>query len=154
MKQVHPKKTPASIAAWLPWLILLFLALALPKLIDGYVLRTFTIFYLYLVLAIGLTVIVNYAGLLNLGFIAFFGVGAYTYAVLNREFGLTFFAALPLGGIVAAMLGLIIGFPTLRVRGDYLALVTLGFGEIVQIILLNVWGPSGIPGIPPPCRQT
>ncbi len=150
MKPVQPRNTQASITAWLPWLLLLFLSLALPKVVEGYVLRTFTVFYLYLVLAIGLTVIVNYAGLLNLGFIAFFGVGAYTYAVLNREFGLPFFAALPLGAVVAALLGLVIGFPTLRVRGDYLALVTLGFGEIVRIILLNVWGPHGIPSIPPP----
>lgn len=150
MKPVQPKNTQASIRAWLPWLLLLFLCLVLPKVVEGYILRTFTVFYIYLLLAIGLTIIVNYAGLLNLGFIAFFGVGAYTYALLNREFGLPFFAALPLGGVAAAILGLVIGFPTLRVRGDYLALVTLGFGEIVRIILLNVWGPAGIPSIAPP----
>lgn len=150
MNLVQPRNIQASIRTWLPWLLLLFLSLALPKVVEGYILRTFTVFYIYLLLAIGLTVIVNYAGLLNLGFIAFFGVGAYTYAVLNREYGLPFFAALPLGAVAAAILGLVIGFPTLRVRGDYLALVTLGFGEIVRIILLNVWGPHGIPSIPPP----
>jgi len=150
MKRPQPKRTPTTIAAWLPWLLLLLLFLALPGMVEGYVLRTFTVFYLYLLLAVGLTVIVNYAGLLNLGFIAFFGVGAYTYAVLNREFGLPFFAALPLGAVAAATLGFVIGFPTLRVRGDYLALVTLGFGEIVRIILLNIWGPHGIAGISPP----
>ena len=150
MKPAQPKETRAPLTSWLPWVVLLLLAIALPKVLDSYVLRTFTVFYLYFVLAIGLTIIVNYAGLLNLGFIAFFGVGAYTYAVLNREFGLPFFAALPLGALAAAALGLVIGFPTLRVRGDYLALVTLGFGEIVRIILVNVWGPHGIPGISPP----
>jgi len=134
----------------LPWGLLGMAALLLPILADGYILRVLTVFFLYLLLAIGLTVIVNYAGLLNLGFIAFFGIGAYSYAVLNREFGLPFFAAVPVGAAAAAVIGLVIGFPTLRVRGDYLALVTLGFGEIVRIILLNVWGPHGIPGISPP----
>lgn len=150
MKAPPATTAVASYPAWLPWALVLLAGLILPVCVDGYALRTFTVFYIYLILAAGLTVIVNYAGLLNLGFIAFSGIGAYTYAVLNREFALPFFAALPLGALVAAGLGLLIGFPTLRVRGDYLALVTLGFGEIVRICLVNIWGPHGIPGIAPP----
>ena len=146
----QPASTQAGFPLWLPWASLLLTALALPFILDAYILRTFTVFYLYLILAVGLTVIVNYAGLLNLGFIAFFGVGAYSYAVLNKGFGLSFFAALPVGTLIAAGLALIIGFPTLRVRGDYLALVTLGFAEIVRTCVLNIWGPHGIPGIAPP----
>ncbi|MEM7192078.1 MAG: high-affinity branched-chain amino acid ABC transporter permease LivM, partial [Pseudomonadota bacterium] len=94
------------------------------------------------------------AGLLDLGYVAFYAVGAYTFALLATQFGLGFWACLPIAGATAALWGIILGFPVLRLRGDYLAIVTLAFGEIVRIVLLN-WtevtgGPNGIPGIPKP----
>jgi branched-chain amino acid transport system permease protein len=132
------------------WLMLILAGTLIPLFAGSYVLRAFSIFYLYLILGVGLTIVVTYAGLLDLGYIAFFAVGAYTYALLNTYTGLPFIAALPIGMLTAACFGLLLGFPTLRVRGDYLALVTLGFGEIVRVVLLNIWGPQGIAGIQPP----
>lgn len=141
---------PQSKIKRLSWSILLVLGVILPFLTDSYILRSFSVFYVYLLLAIGLSVVVTYAGLLDLGYIAFFAVGAYTYALLNKTIGLPFFAALPIGMITASAFGLLLGFPTLRVRGDYLALVTLGFGEIIRVLLVNIWGPQGMAGIDPP----
>ncbi|MCP4637382.1 MAG: branched-chain amino acid ABC transporter permease, partial [Methyloversatilis sp.] len=94
------------------------------------------------------------AGLLDLGYVAFYAVGAYSYALLATTFGLSFWACLPLAGILSAFWGVLLGFPVLRLRGDYLAIVTLAFGEIIRLILLN-WqhvtgGPNGITGIPRP----
>jgi branched-chain amino acid transport system permease protein len=108
----------------------------------------------YVCLGLGLNIVVGLAGLLDLGYIAFYGVGAYTYALLSIHYQLSFWLALPLAGGAAAVAGCIIGYPTLRMRGDYLAIVTLGFGEIVRLILNN-WmeltnGPNGILGINPP----
>lgn len=108
----------------------------------------------YVCLGLGLNIVVGLAGLLDLGYIAFYGVGAYTYALLSIHYQLSFWLALPLAGGVAAIAGCIVGYPTLRMRGDYLAIVTLGFGEIVRLILNN-WmdltnGPNGILGIKPP----
>lgn len=109
---------------------------------------------IYVVLGLGLNIIIGLGGLLHLGYAAFFAVGAYTYAMLYKYFGLTFWPALPLGAIVAVVFGLLIGFPVLRLRGDYLAIVTLGFGEIVRIVLNNMGeltgGPDGISRIPRP----
>ena len=109
---------------------------------------------LYVILALGLNIVVGIAGQLVLGYVAFYAVGAYTYAILNQLFGLGFWTCLPLGGIMAIIFGLMLGFPVLRLRGDYLAIVTLGFGEIVRLFLQN-WaditgGPRGISNIPPP----
>ncbi len=109
---------------------------------------------LYVMLALGLNIVVGIAGQLVLGYVAFYAVGAYTYALLNQFFGMGFWVCLPLGGFVAVIFGLILGFPVLRLRGDYLAIVTLGFGEIVRIFLQN-WsditgGPRGISNIPAP----
>jgi branched-chain amino acid transport system permease protein len=109
---------------------------------------------IYICLGLGLNIVVGLAGLLDLGYIAFYGVGAYTYALLSLHFGLSFWLCLPLAALLAAVAGCIIGYPTLRMRGDYLAIVTLGFGEIVRLILNN-WmqltnGPNGILGIPRP----
>ncbi len=109
---------------------------------------------LYVMLALGLNIVVGIAGQLVLGYVAFYGVGAYTYALLNQYFALGFWICLPLGGIMAVLFGLALGFPVLRLRGDYLAIVTLGFGEIVRLVLQN-WadvtgGPRGISNIPPP----
>jgi branched-chain amino acid transport system permease protein len=114
---------------------------------------------LYVLLALGLNIVVGFAGLLDLGYIAFYAVGAYTYALLaSPQFGLhlPFWAILPIGALVAALFGVLLGAPTLKLRGDYLAIVTLGFGEIVRIFLNNLSrpvnitnGPQGITGIDP-----
>jgi branched-chain amino acid transport system permease protein len=105
-------------------------------------------------LGCGLNIVVGLAGLLDLGYAAFYAVGAYSFALFAQWYGLTFWQALPTAGILAASFGVILGFPVLRLRGDYLAIVTLGFGEIIRIILLN-WapvtgGPNGVAGIPRP----
>jgi branched-chain amino acid transport system permease protein len=107
----------------------------------------------YILLAIGLNVVVGQAGLLDLGYVAFFAVGAYTMAILGKEFGWNFWVILPIGILITAVSGIILGSPTLRLRGDYLAIVTLGFGEIIRITARNtpaIGGPNGISGIPHP----
>jgi len=109
---------------------------------------------LYVMLALGLNIVVGLAGQLVLGYVAFYAVGAYTYGLLNQFFGLGFWTCLPVGGVMAVLFGLALGFPVLRLRGDYLAIVTLGFGEIVRLTLQN-WtsvtgGPRGIGDIPRP----
>jgi branched-chain amino acid transport system permease protein len=108
----------------------------------------------YVMLGWGLNVVVGLAGLLDLGYVAFYAVGAYSYALLATTFGLSFWICLPVAGILAAFWGVLLGFPVLRLRGDYLAIVTLAFGEIVRLILIN-WqsltgGPNGIASIPRP----
>ncbi len=107
---------------------------------------------IYVMLGWGLNIVVGLAGLLDLGYAAFYAVGAYSYALLSTTFGLSFWICLPLAGILAAMWGIILGFPVLRLRGDYLAIVTLAFGEIIRQVLIN-WvdltnGYAGIAGIP------
>jgi branched-chain amino acid transport system permease protein len=102
----------------------------------------------------GLNIVVGLAGLLDLGYVAFYAVGAYSYALLAQNFGLSFWICLPLAGILAAFWGVMLGFPVLRLRGDYLAIVTLAFGEIIRVVIVN-WqnftnGPNGISGIPRP----
>ncbi|XPV76662.1 MAG: high-affinity branched-chain amino acid ABC transporter permease LivM [Desulfovibrio sp.] len=109
---------------------------------------------IYVCLGLGLNIVVGLAGLLDLGYIAFYGVGAYTYALMSTQFGLSFWICLPLSALFAAIAGCFIGYPTLRMRGDYLAIVTLGFGEIVRLVINN-WmsltnGPNGILGIKAP----
>jgi branched-chain amino acid transport system permease protein len=102
----------------------------------------------------GLNIVVGLAGLLDLGYVAFFAVGAYSYALLAQYYDASFWLCLPFAGLMAASFGVLLGFPVLRLRGDYLAIVTMGFGEIIRIILLNWWwftgGPNGIGGIPRP----
>ena len=109
---------------------------------------------IYVMLGLGLNIVVGIAGLLDLGFVGFYAVGAYTYAMLNSYFGLGFWSALPIAGLFAAFFGFALGFPVLRLRGDYLAIVTLGFGEIIRILLNNfsglTGGPAGISGIDKP----
>lgn len=108
----------------------------------------------YIMMGWGLNVVVGLAGLLDLGYVAFYAVGAYSFALLAEYLHFGFWTALPLAGMLAACWGLILGFPVLRLRGDYLAIVTLAFGEIIRIILLNWYkftnGPDGISGIPKP----
>ena len=106
---------------------------------------------IYVMLAWGLNIVVGLAGLLDLGYVAFYAVGAYSYALLSSNFGLSFWILLPLAGILAGFWGVILGFPVLRLRGDYLAIVTLAFGEIIRLVLIN-WtavtqGTFGISGI-------
>lgn len=109
---------------------------------------------IYVVVGLGLNIVVGLAGLLDLGYVAFYAVGAYSYALLNHHFGIGFWLALPIGGLLGFTFGIILGFPVLRLRGDYLAIVTLGFGEIIRLILENwnafSFGPSGIANIPRP----
>jgi branched-chain amino acid transport system permease protein len=107
----------------------------------------------YVLLAIGLNVVVGMAGLLDLGYVAFYAIGGYTMAVLGTKAGLDFWLILPAAILATATSGVILGAPTLRLRGDYLAIVTLGFGEIVRIVATNtdpIGGPNGIAGIPHP----
>jgi branched-chain amino acid transport system permease protein len=109
---------------------------------------------IYVMLGLGLNIVVGLAGLLDLGYVAFYAVGAYSYALLNYHFGIGFWAALPIGAGLGAFFGILLGFPVLRLRGDYLAIVTLGFGEIMRLIMENwnafSFGPSGIANIPRP----
>lgn len=133
--------------------ILGFLTL-MPVVGDAYQINILTVALMYIVLGLGLNIVVGLAGLLDLGYVAFYAVGAYTYALLNSAFGLSFWAILPLGGFLACIFGILLGFPVLRLRGDYLAIVTLGFGEIIRLVLEN-WndfshGPSGVSGIDRP----
>jgi branched-chain amino acid transport system permease protein len=121
---------------------------------DRYVVEIAITVLIYVMLGWGLNIVVGLAGLLDLGYVAFYAVGAYSYALLSINFGWSFWLCLPLAGLLAAAFGVLLGFPVLRLRGDYLAIVTLGFGEMIRIILLN-WkdfsgGPNGISSIPRP----
>ena len=108
----------------------------------------------YVVLGLGLNIIIGLGGMLMLGYIAFYAVGAYSYALLNFHFGLNFWLALPVGAALGGVAGILVAVPTIHLRGDYLAIVTLGFGEIVRIVLENwndfSFGPRGIANIPRP----
>jgi branched-chain amino acid transport system permease protein len=121
---------------------------------NRYLLDLSILILTYIMLGWGLNIVVGLAGLLDLGYVAFYAIGAYSYALLAVNFGLSFWICLPLAGILAAFWGVLLGFPVLRLRGDYLAIVTLGFGEIIRLVLLN-WqdvtgGPNGINSIPRP----
>jgi len=113
-----------------------------------------TLVLIYIMLGLGLNIVVGFAGLLDLGFVGFYAVGAYTYALLYHWAGWGFWEALPFAGGMSALFGFLLGFPVLRLRGDYLAIVTLGFGEIIRLLLINLYtltgGPDGISGIPKP----
>lgn len=134
----------------------LIAAIALPFMpfADRYVVDTATQVLIYVLLGWGLNIVVGLAGLLDLGYVAFYAVGAYSFALLGTEFGFGFWMCLPLAGVFAASFGILLGYPVLRLRGDYLAIVTLGFGEIVRVVLVN-WvdfsgGPNGVTGVPRP----
>lgn len=125
-----------------------------PLFVSEYRVNVMITAMIYVVLGLGLNIVVGLAGLLDLGYVAFYAVGAYTYALLNYHFGIGFWLALPLGALIGALFGILLGIPVLRLRGDYLAIVTLGFGEIIRLILENwgrfSFGPSGIANIPRP----
>jgi branched-chain amino acid transport system permease protein len=167
----NARRAPRQAAAWVPpaglarfvsiaGLIVLLLyppiALALTgragaiKWIDNFGIQIM----IYIMLGWGLNIVVGLAGLLDLGYVAFYAVGAYSTALLAQNFHLSFWLCLPLAGILAAFWGILLGFPVLRLRGDYLAIVTLAFGEIIRLVLIN-WVPvtngyAGISGIPRP----
>ena len=136
--------------------VLLLAAIVLPFMpfTDRYILDIGILIITYVMLGWGLQIVVGLAGLLDLGYVAFYAVGAYSYALLAEHFGFGFWMCLPLAGIFAATWGVILGFPVLRLRGDYLAIVTLAFGEIIRVVLLN-WrdftgGSNGLSNIPRP----
>jgi len=133
---------------------LLAIVLVFPWVVDTYQANIMVLALIFVVLGLGLNITVGLAGLLDLGYVAFFLVGAYTYGVLYQFTGLGFWACLPIGGLMGALFGVLLGFPILRLRGDYLAIVTLGFGSIAKIVIEN-WeevfsGAKGIAGIPRP----
>ncbi len=133
---------------------LLAFAVVLPFISGRYGIDLGILVLTYVMLGWGLNIVVGLAGLLDLGYVAFYAVGAYSFALLAQTFGLGFWTCLPLAGLFAATWGVMLGFPVLRLRGDYLAIVTLAFGEIIRIVLLNAssitGGPNGIGGIPRP----
>lgn len=142
------------VPTWVWWLALLVFACIFPSFTGRYAQDVAINVLVYICLGLGLNIVIGLCGLLDLGYIAFYGVGAYTYALMNIHFAMPFWLCLPIAATFAAIAGSIIGYPTLRMRGDYLAIVTLGFGEIVRLILNN-WmeltnGPNGVLGIKAP----
>ncbi len=140
-----PSRIAQSLLAYASFIVFLIF---LPALLNDYYRDIMTLTGMYIVLALGLNIVVGQAGLLNLGYVAFYAIGAYTYAILSTRFGLAFWPGLLAGSFVAAVFAFIVGLPILRLRGDYFAIVTLGLGEITRIILNN-WdgltgGPNGI----------
>ena len=148
-----------GLGALVKWLVgpgMLVFALIAPILFysNRYYLDLGILVLTYVMLGWGLNIVVGLAGLLDLGYVAFYAVGAYSYALMAQHTGLSFWVCLPVAGILAAFWGVLLGFPVLRLRGDYLAIVTLAFGEIIRLVLIN-WqsftnGPNGISGIPRP----
>jgi branched-chain amino acid transport system permease protein len=128
--------------------------LAFPFIFSLYQTNIMITALIYVITGLGLNIVVGLAGLLDLGYVAFYAVGAYSYALLNYHFGLGFWVVLPIGAGLGLIFGILLGFPVLRLRGDYLAIVTLGFGEIIRLVLENwnefSFGPSGIANIPRP----
>lgn len=136
------------------WFLLFVAIVTIPFYAHDYFIDIAVLTGIYIILAQGLNVVVGFAGLLNLGFVAFYAIGAYSYALLNTKIGLGFWTAMPVSVTIATLSGFLLAIPALRLRGDYLAIVTLGFGEIVRLTLNN-WdsltkGPNGIGGISPP----
>jgi len=134
--------------------LLVLFVLLFPYITSMYQTNIMTTALMYVVLGLGLNIVVGFGGLLHLGYAAFYAVGAYTYGLLFYHFGLSFWLCLPIGALLSAIFGILLGFPILRLRGDYLAIVTLAFGEIVRLVLENwndfSFGPSGIANIPRP----
>ncbi|HLZ06526.1 MAG TPA: high-affinity branched-chain amino acid ABC transporter permease LivM [Bradyrhizobium sp.] len=136
--------------------VLLVFTLLVPVIFydQTYILDLGILVLTYVMLGWGLNIVVGLAGLLDLGYVAFYAVGAYSYALFATTFGLSFWVCLPIAGFLASLWGVMLGFPVLRLRGDYLAIVTLAFGEIIRLVIIN-WqsltnGPNGISGIPRP----
>jgi branched-chain amino acid transport system permease protein len=148
--------TPERMEAHRPMLLtaLVILALIWPFTASRGAVDVATLALIYVLLGLGLNIVVGFAGLLDLGYVAFYAVGAYAYALLAQAFGLSFWECLPVSALLAATFGCLLGFPVLRLRGDYLAIVTLGFGEIIRLLLNNLdsltGGPDGVGNIPKP----
>ncbi|CPM45657.1 high-affinity branched-chain amino acid transport system permease [Bordetella pertussis] len=147
---------PSALARGHKWLVVLLIAVSViwPFFSGRSSVDIATLVLIYVMMGLGLNIVVGFAGLLDLGFVGFYAVGAYTYALLYHWGGWSFWEALPFSGAVAALFGFVLGFPVLRLRGDYLAIVTLGFGEIIRLLLINLnmltGGPDGISGLPKP----
>ncbi len=148
---------PPGYRSRLRWIIPLLVGLAIvfPFLATKYLLTVAILGLIYVLLGLGLNIVVGLAGLLDLGYVAFYAIGAYGLALGYQYLGLGFWAMLPLGAVMAALAGALLGFPVLRMHGDYLAIVTLGFGEIIRLVLNN-WvsftgGPNGVPVPSPRC---
>lgn len=134
--------------------VLLGLAVAYPLVTSLYETSIMVSALIYVILALGLNIVIGLGGMLHLGYAAFYAIGAYTYALLNHYFGVNFWVALPLGALMSAVFGILLALPVLRLRGDYLGIVTLGFAEIIRLVLVN-WdaltlGPAGVKNIPRP----
>lgn len=153
-KFIMPAIDGSTVKQKLFLIALLVIAVAWPFMVSRGTVDIATLTMIYIILGLGLNVVVGLSGLLVLGYGGFYAIGAYTFALLNHYYGLGFWTCLPLAGLVSAAAGFLLGFPVLRLRGDYLAIVTLGFGEIVRILLLNnteiTGGPNGISQIPKP----
>ena len=143
LQSLNPKKHAPFFAISIG---LLFILPFMPE-VDRRIVDLATLVLIYVMLGWGLNIVVGLAGLLDLGYVAFYAVGAYTFALLGTVHDWSFWGSLPVAGAVAAMFGVLLGYPVLRLRGDYLAIVTLGFGEIIRVVLTN-WvefsgGPNG-----------
>ncbi len=143
-------KIPAKLYIGAIFLFLIFF----PFIANNYMIDVSITCLIYILLGLGLNIVVGLAGLLDLGYIAFYAVGAYSYSILNLHFHIPFWVCLPIGVILGAFFGCLIGYPTLKMRGDYLAIVTMGFGEIIRL-MLNNWdqltkGPNGLMGMAKP----
>jgi len=156
MAAVSVSSSSVGFPRWAAWLVIaVALALvAVTPFLPNYYIRVVNSLLIYILLGTGLNIVIGYAGLLDLGFVAFYAVGAYTYALLaSTQIGvhLPLIAILPIAALLGAITGILLGIPVLRLRGDYLAIVTLGFGEIIRILLNNLdWltnGPKGIPAL-------
>jgi branched-chain amino acid transport system permease protein len=157
-KQPFAARARQFLKTYGPWLgaAVIAFAIAFPWLpfADRRLIDLATLVLIYVMLGWGLNIVVGLAGLLDLGYVAFYAIGAYSFALLSSNYDMSFWTCLPIAAMLAAFLGILLGFPVLRLRGDYLAIVTLGFGEMIRIILIN-WGdvtkgPDGISGIPKP----
>ena len=148
-KSLNEKKVRIPALSALAVLVIVF-----PFMVKFYQVSIMTSALVFVILGLGLNIVIGYGGLLHLGYAAFYAMGAYSYGLMYLYWGIPFWVALPLGAVSGALFGLLIGFPVLRLRGDYLAIVTLAFGEISRLILEN-WsgftkGPEGIAQIPRP----
>jgi branched-chain amino acid transport system permease protein len=157
-----PQNTRKSLR-WLGYGLLFLVVIYLPTVLGLYLTEVVNVTGLFILMGLGLNIVVGFAGLLDLGYVAFYAVGAYTVGVLTNlsgeltlTLGLNFWLALPVGVALAVLAGVVLGVPVLNMRGDYLAIVTLGFGEIIRILALSdflkphIGGSQGIVNIPPP----
>lgn len=153
IRMLQLRMDTSPVARWSVFMMLGIITIATPLVVNDYFTVIFTECLFYVVMCLGLNVVVGFAGLLDLGYAAFFAIGAYSTGILTVNYGVNFWIAIPCAIVIAAFSGVIIGAPTLRLRSDYLAIVTLGFGEIVRLIARNLnitGGPSGLSGIPSP----